>query len=194
MQKLTAKEVVKRFYDEVCKEKYPGLTLQQIRDICYNPFKVLRVAIWQEWLPTFRFKALGLFRPNIWSILNLLGKIDLLLKEEKITQERYDYLKRVLVDYCKKEIFRLKNEYKDNIAAGKKRRVNWYYYRNVIRRIQFYVDKAEKKECYIKECTGLFTGNNALSPLLQSDMEFFNTQTHQRTNRDANTFYENRVL
>lgn len=116
--KITALDLVNKFYDEVCKEKYPNLTRRQIIDVCYSPFRYMRIAMARDYLPTIMFKNLGKFEPRITQILWFLRTMDARYLNKGITRTRYEYLKELTIRYLKGQIKKLEDDFINNKERG----------------------------------------------------------------------------
>src|SRR5689334_3579291 len=72
--KISSKELINKFYEEVAKNKYPQYNREQITIACYTPFRYLRKAIKSCHMPSIRFKYLGEFKPNVFKVCHFLRK------------------------------------------------------------------------------------------------------------------------
>ena len=96
--KLEIKEVVDQFYEEI-KADFPSLSKEQIRDIVYAPFAVLKKVIQGDVLSVVRFQYLGTFYVSLKKVDYLLRKLDKDLDSGQVTQKKYFEKKKMYEDY-----------------------------------------------------------------------------------------------
>lgn len=100
--KLSSQELVEEFYESI-KEEYPDLTFEQVKDVCYGPWRYLRTEMEAGHLPVVRFKYFGKFLVNEGTAKGKLRELEEDYKAGKFTDERYIELKTMLVNYLKDE-------------------------------------------------------------------------------------------
>lgn len=96
--KILTKDLIKEFYKEI-KEEYPDLTLEQVRDICYGPWRFLRREIETPGLETVRFKYIGTFNVYKNRARQLLQNYEYNLSKGYISESRYNYITNKLKKY-----------------------------------------------------------------------------------------------
>lgn len=117
--KLSARELINKFYDEIVKVKYPQLTRKQTNDICISPFRYVRMAMWEDFLPTVKMKYFGTFKPNDLQAVQFFKNLDRLYLENYIIRARYEYLKVLLGTFIRRRLREKEEEYHTNVAKDR---------------------------------------------------------------------------
>lgn len=96
--KLSSEELIEEFYQQE-KSKYPGLTKQQFKDICFGPWEFFKEEMKSGELPEIRFKYFGVFKVYEGRAKNLLNTLEKNFKENKITDKRYTRIKTMITNF-----------------------------------------------------------------------------------------------
>jgi hypothetical protein len=93
--KLTSEELVEEFYN-LNKDKFPDITLEQAKDICYGPWRFLKKEMESGELSEVRFKYFGSFQVYPGRAKNMLENIKERFKFNKINKEEFFRIKTML--------------------------------------------------------------------------------------------------
>ena len=88
-------ELIKEFYEQQ-KELHPDLTIEQIKDICFGPWRFLKSEMESGDLPTVRFKYFGTFQVYEGRARNMLYNNEKKFKFHKISPKQYYKLQEML--------------------------------------------------------------------------------------------------
>ena len=103
MKKLSNQELTKEFHNMI-KDVYPDLSLQDIRDIVYNPWRDARKAMESGDLPEIQFKYFGKFSVRMRKAeINLKG-LKGVFDKGLIDHSVYFKKKKMLENYLTKEL------------------------------------------------------------------------------------------
>ena len=94
-------ELIAEFYEKE-KDKYPGLTLEQFKDICQNPWRYTKREMESGELPTIRLKYFGTFQVYQGRAKNMLENLKKRFKMHKIDPKQYFKLKEMLEKFLEK--------------------------------------------------------------------------------------------
>jgi len=97
---LKNNELIEDFYKEE-KEKYPELTIEQVKEICFGPWRFLKKEMESGDLPTVRLKYFGTFQVYEGRARNMLHTIEKRFKFHKISPKQYFKLKEMLERFLK---------------------------------------------------------------------------------------------
>lgn len=103
--KLENKELQEEYYKEIT-DKYPGLTLEECKEICTAPWRFLKQEVESGELPEVRFKYFGTFQVYQGRAELMLYNLKQRFKLHKIDVKQYYKLK----DMLEKHLKRLKDE------------------------------------------------------------------------------------
>lgn len=101
--KLESQELVEEFYEKN-KDKFPDLSFEQVKEICYAPFIQTRRAIESGEFPTIRLKFFGTFVAYPKRVKAILVQYEKMFKEHKITPQNYFKKKEQLEKYLDKQV------------------------------------------------------------------------------------------
>jgi len=82
--------------------KYPGITIEQAKDICYGPWRFLKSEMENGELSEVRFKYFGTFQVYEGRAINMLENIKERFKFNKIKKEEYFRIKNMLTKFLTK--------------------------------------------------------------------------------------------
>jgi hypothetical protein len=99
--KLSNNELLNEYFIETA-YKYPNLTLEQIRDICYGPWKFLKQEMESGELPEIRFKYFGSFQVYRGRAELMLYNLKQRFKSNNIDHKQYFKLKEMIEKYLKR--------------------------------------------------------------------------------------------
>lgn len=102
MSKLENQELVEEFYLRV-KDKHPGLTIAQCKEVVSTPFMMLKQGMESGELPTVRLKYLGTFVVFTRRVEGLLKSLTDRFKLHKIDKNEYFKIKTLLDNFLKNE-------------------------------------------------------------------------------------------
>jgi hypothetical protein len=100
--KLQNNQLIEDFYNQE-KDKYPNLTLEQFKDICFGPWRFLKDEMESGELPTVRFKYFGTFQVYEGRAKNMLHNINKRFQFHKINPKQYFKLKEMLEKFLNGE-------------------------------------------------------------------------------------------
>lgn len=98
--KLHNEELIEEFYNKK-KEEYPNLSLEQMKDICFGPWKFLKDEMESGELPTVRLKYFGTFQVYKGRAEFMLRNLKERFEANKITEKQYFKLKKMLEKFLK---------------------------------------------------------------------------------------------
>ena len=91
-------ELIKEFYN-IEKNKYPGVTLKQFKEICLSPWAFLKEQMGSGELPKVRFKYFGVFQVYEGRAKQMLDIIEEKFKSNDMDSKQYNKLKLMLKKY-----------------------------------------------------------------------------------------------
>lgn len=86
--KLNNADLLEEFYKEV-KEKYPDISYEQIKEICFGPWRFLRQVMQYGNLESVRFMYLGKFQVRPSRARHVYKSNEKFYKEGRITEENF---------------------------------------------------------------------------------------------------------
>lgn len=98
---IPSADLLEEFYNEN-KERYPELSPEQFKDICYGPWRFLKREMESGELPTIRFKYFGVFQVYKGTAKAMLPTIDHRVKIGSISKEKHKQLKTMIIKYLNK--------------------------------------------------------------------------------------------
>jgi hypothetical protein len=98
----SSEELVKEFY-ELNRNKYPEITLEKAKEVCYGPFIFLKEEMERGELCEVRFKYLGSFKVYKGRAEALLKSIEERVALKKISRADYLRVKAMLTKFLKDE-------------------------------------------------------------------------------------------
>ncbi len=96
--KLESQELVEEFYEKN-KEKFPGLSFEQVKEICYAPFIMTRKEMESGSLATIRLKYFGTFLVYPKRVAAALRVMEKNFKELKMPAKMYFQKKAMIEEY-----------------------------------------------------------------------------------------------
>lgn len=102
MVKLESRDLIEEYYNSI-KDQYPGLTLEQCKEIVSTPFKMVKESMETEELPTIRLKYLGTFVVYPGRALGALKLLTNRFKLHKIDRAEYFRIKAMVDNFLKRE-------------------------------------------------------------------------------------------
>lgn len=101
MPKLDNQQLLEEFYSTI-KDDYPHVNFEQLKDICFGPWRFLKQEMESGLLPTVRFKYFGIFTVFPGRAKNMLYHLEEKIKTEKITEDQYLKYKEMIENYLNK--------------------------------------------------------------------------------------------
>ena len=98
--KLENNELIEEFYTKNL-SKFPHLTLEEFKEVCFGPWRFLKDEIESGELPEVRFKYFGTFQVYKGRAENMLYNLKQRFKFHKIDPKQYFSLKEMLEKYLK---------------------------------------------------------------------------------------------
>lgn len=98
---LKTPELIREFYEKE-KHKYPGVTLEEFKEIIHTPWLYTKKQMESGELPTIRLKYFGTFQVYPGRAKNMLNNLKVRFKNLKIEPERYFKLKTMLEKFIEK--------------------------------------------------------------------------------------------
>ena len=93
-----SQELLKEFQKELPQE-YQHLNYEQLREICYSPWKMLKDEMEQGTLVPVRFQYFGTFQVYEGRAKNMLKRLQKRYEENTINHQEYFRLKKMLENY-----------------------------------------------------------------------------------------------
>lgn len=100
--KLTNDDLIKEFFKKM-QDKYPNISIEQAKDICYGPWRFLKSEMESGELSEVRFKYFGTFQVYKGRAKNLLIKLEKQFEENKISEKEYLRIKPMLENFLSNE-------------------------------------------------------------------------------------------
>lgn len=94
--KIDTQDLMKEFY-ELNKDKYPDMTFEQMRDICYTQFAYVKQEMESGELNTIRLKYLGIFVVFEGTAKGMLRKMKVRFDDLSIDTKFY-FTKKAMLD------------------------------------------------------------------------------------------------
>ena len=102
MNKLENDELIEEYYRDIM-DKYPHVTLEQLKQICFTPWKFLKQEMESGDLTEVRFKYFGTFQVYPGRAINMLHNLNDRHKYNKIDPKQYFRLKQMLEAFINKQ-------------------------------------------------------------------------------------------
>lgn len=96
--KISNEDLLEEYYQQV-KSKYPGLTKEQLKDICSGPWESFKEEMKSGNLKEVRFKYFGVFKVYEGRAKNLLSAIEAKFKKGLVTEKRYNRIKTMIHNF-----------------------------------------------------------------------------------------------
>lgn len=96
--KLQNSELIEEFYNQE-KHKYPDMTLEQFKEVCFGPWRFLKHEMESGELPEVRLKYFGTFQVYQGRAKHMLENLKKRFKFHKIDPVQYHKLKDMLEKY-----------------------------------------------------------------------------------------------
>lgn len=96
--KIENQELMEEFYTKNL-SKFPDLTLEEFKEVCYSPWRYLKQEMESGELPEIRFKYFGTFQVYKGRAENMLHNLKQRFKFHKIDPKQYFHLKDMLEKY-----------------------------------------------------------------------------------------------
>ena len=87
--KLDNQQLMSEFYDKI-QEGIPGVSFEQLKDICFGPWRFVKDEMESGNLTTIRLKYFGTFQVYQGRAENMLYNLDKRLETKKITTEYHE--------------------------------------------------------------------------------------------------------
>ena len=100
--KLESDKLVTEFYNKKS-SKFPGITQEQAKDICYGPWKFLKQEMENGELSEVRFKYFGTFQVYPGRAVNLLNNLKERFRFNKVGKEEFFRIKTMLEKFINNE-------------------------------------------------------------------------------------------
>lgn len=100
--KLENDELIEEFYRKII-NNYPQLTLEQLKQICFTPWKFLKQEMESGELTEVRFKYFGTFQVYPGRAVHMLHNLNDRHKYNKIDPKQYEKLKTMLEKFIAKQ-------------------------------------------------------------------------------------------
>lgn len=100
--KLNNADLMQEFYEQE-KDKYPDVSFEQFKDICFGPWRFLKHEMESGRLPKVRLKYFGTFQVYPGRAKNMLRIINERFANNKIEDKQYYRLKEMLENYIGNE-------------------------------------------------------------------------------------------
>lgn len=88
MARLDNQQLMEEFYTRIQSE-YPGVTFEQIKDICFGPWRFLKQEMESGELPTIKFMYFGKFQVNLGRAKNMLYNLSKKFENGQIEEDQY---------------------------------------------------------------------------------------------------------
>lgn len=99
--RLTNKDLIEEFFLKE-RSKYPNLTLEDFREICTSPWRMLRKEMEAGNLTSVRLKYFGIFQVLPGRAKHLLNRNKKNLEKGIINQQQHDKFEKMLKKHLKK--------------------------------------------------------------------------------------------
>lgn len=86
--KLDNQQLMEEFYNSI-KEDFPGVDYEQLKEVCFGPWRFLKQEMESGLLPTIRFKYFGTFQVYPGRAKNILYNLKKKFEEGRISEEVY---------------------------------------------------------------------------------------------------------
>jgi hypothetical protein len=96
--KLDNLDLMKGFYEEE-KHKYPDVSFEQFKEICFGPWRFLKHEMESGRLPEVRLKYFGTFQVYKGRAKNMLINLEKRYVEGKVKEREYLRLKEMITKY-----------------------------------------------------------------------------------------------
>lgn len=95
-------QLTEEFFN-IYKSRYPNLTIEQVREIVYTPWRFTKHHMESGELPKIRHKYFGVFQVYPGRAKHMLESIKQRFRFHKIEPEQYFKLKKMLEEFLKRE-------------------------------------------------------------------------------------------
>lgn len=89
---------IQEYFDEISPE-YPDIDYKEFEKICRGPFKFIKEVMSSDKLKNIRLQYFGVFEISRGRINHVKKQLDINLKEEKISKEKYNRKMTILNSY-----------------------------------------------------------------------------------------------
>lgn len=100
--KLDNQQLMSEFF-EIIREEYPDLDYEQLKDVCFGPWRFLKDVMESGSLEPVRLKYFGVFQVHKGRANFLSYRLDKQLEENKLSQEQYDKHKTMINNFLNKD-------------------------------------------------------------------------------------------
>lgn len=100
--KLQNNQLIEEFYEQE-KHKYPGVSLEQFKEICFGPWRFLKHEMESGELPEVRLKYFGTFQVYTGRAKNMLHNLKKRFQFHKIDPNDYNRLTSMLNKFLKRQ-------------------------------------------------------------------------------------------
>lgn len=98
--KLESRDLLDEFYN-LKKQEYPDITQEQMKEVCTSYWEYFKEGVENLDFTSIRFMHLGLFIVYEKRAISLLKHVEEKFSKGKVTQQRYDHIKKRLEDIIK---------------------------------------------------------------------------------------------
>ena len=99
--KLNNQDLLEEFYQEI-KEDFPEVSFEQVKEICFGPWRFLKDEMESGNLSSVRLKYFGTFQVYPGRAKNMLYNLDKRFKANLIDEKQYLHYKEMIQDYLNK--------------------------------------------------------------------------------------------
>ena len=99
--KLDNQQLLEKFYQEVS-SKYPDVDFEQIKEVCFGPWRFLKDEMESGNLTTVRLKYFGTFQVYEGRARNMLYNLKVKFENNKIDEVYYMKYKTMIENYLKR--------------------------------------------------------------------------------------------
>lgn len=100
--KLESDKLVIEFHTKML-SRFPGITQEQAKDICYGPWKFLKEEMENGELSEVRFKYFGTFQVYPGRAINLLNNLKERFRFNKVSKDEFFRIKNMLEKFINNE-------------------------------------------------------------------------------------------
>lgn len=100
--KLESDKLVIEFHTKML-SRFPGITQEQAKDICYGPWKFLKEEMENGELSEVRFKYFGTFQVYPGRAINLLNNLKERFRFNKVSKDEFFRIKTMLEKFINNE-------------------------------------------------------------------------------------------
>lgn len=99
--KLNNQDLLEEFYQGV-KDEFPDVSFEQIKEVCFGPWRFLKQEMESGNLPSVRFKYFGTFQVYKGRAKNMLYNLEKKFQNNKIEEDQYLKYKNMIEKYLKR--------------------------------------------------------------------------------------------